>query len=208
MKTAVTILTLALIAAPLAAEPPMRDKITSVLAESDHHPTPPPTAKQLTESKTPPGTSTAKTEATPPVPPASLADPKPEPLPAPLAATPQTEGTVQLPNFPVTAPLIKDKQRIELDLAKSQVAMRQEQAQVKATPVDKVLNRDDFKIEAGPATFAFGLASSSARAAEARYRLNVLDVEQTVFLTSLATDEKDEKELMRLLAKTKAPSLY
>lgn len=154
----------------------MREKITAAIADADQRPQPPPTAKQLIK-------------------------PRPDDTP-----TPEIAATVQLPDFEVTAPLIKNKQKIELDLAKSQVAMRQEQVRTKATETDKILNNDAFSVQVGPATFAFGSATASNRAMESRYRLGALEVEQTILLTGLTADEKEQKELMRLLSKAKGPT--
>ncbi|HET7536603.1 MAG TPA: hypothetical protein VFJ90_09130 [Candidatus Didemnitutus sp.] len=97
------------------------------------------------------------------------------------------EGTIQLPDFEVTAPLIPNKQKIELQLAKNQVAQRQEEANLVPTVLDRV----------------FGMG----RIASARERLKFLQLQETVILSSLATSEADGKELMRLLAKDRYPTL-
>ncbi len=161
-----------------AAEPTVREQATAVLAQSDQLPKPLPTAKQLTHAD--------KKDAT-------LATPEP---------------MVQLPDYDVTATrsVIPNKAKIELDLAKNAVAVQQEKAQLKATEMDRGLNREDSSIDFGWGGFAFGYDTAAERAAQARDRLKVLDLEQTIVLTSLATSEKDGKELERLLADLKGPT--
>jgi len=178
MKTLAVILVVGLAAPAVVAEPPMRDKITAAIANADQGPQPPPTAKQMVKHHD--------------------------------AAQPaaQAEATVQLPDYEVTAPLIRNRQKIELNLAKHEIAVHQEEKQLKATTTDKVLNNDAFSVQVGPATFAFGSATASARASEARRRLAVLDVEQTILLTGLTSTDEEQKKLKNLLGRALGPTLY
>lgn len=179
MKTVIYILIASLAVSRLAADPTMREKITTAIADSDQRSLPPPLTKQTAKPETPP--------------------------PAPTATpAPEVAATVQLPDFQVTAPLIKNKQQVELLLAKNQIAARQEEKQLKSTEADKVLNNEAYQF----GMLAFGSATASARAANARYRLSVMELDQTVLLSTLATGEEDKKELMQLLAKTKGPTPY
>ncbi|HET7536602.1 MAG TPA: hypothetical protein VFJ90_09125, partial [Candidatus Didemnitutus sp.] len=121
MKPIVLSLIAALTAGLLVAEPTVRDQVTEVLAHSDSKAVPPPTAKEMSQ-RLPPKRGI------------SIAD-----------------SVVTLPDYEVTAPrVIPNQAKIELDLAKNQVAVRQEEAQLKATETDKGLNPGSCSYEVGP----------------------------------------------------------
>jgi hypothetical protein len=129
---------------------------------------------------------------------AKLASPEHSPKPLPTAkqmvklkdAEPDivAEATVKLPDFVVTAPLITQKDKVELKLAKMDVARRQEEANVGPNALSKFV--------------------SPSGNAMARERLKLIELQETIILTSLATSEKDAKELWRLLAKDRYPTLH
>ncbi len=160
MKIVTHSLILGLVASCLAEEPTMREKINVVLEHSDQMTQPPPTAKEMIR--------TDKKDAT--------------------LATP--EASVQLPDYEVTAPRIANKQKVELELAKNEVARRQEEANLVPTELSKI----------------FGLSGIGL----ARERLKFLEFQEKILLTSLATadSEKDRKELLRLLAKDHYPTSH
>jgi hypothetical protein len=100
------------------------------------------------------------------------------------------EAAVKLPDYDVTAPRVHNKKKIELELAKNDVAMRQEVANLEVTELEKIIG------------------GSAGRIYFVRQRMKLLDLQETILLTSLATadSEKDRKELMRLLAKDRYPT--
>lgn len=130
---------------------------------------------------------------------AKLVSPETSPKPLPTAkqmvklkdAAPDVEfeATVKLPDYEVTAPLVTQKQKVELKLARMEVARRQDEANL-----------------APPNELEKIVGGAAGRIAAARERLKFLDMQETIVLTSLATSEEDAKELLRLLAKDRYPT--